>query len=460
MNQNPSPVHRILLTAYRFFPYFYGGGELYIHSLAKGLQEKGHRVRVLTMAPWKGGDEKQAVEEYTYEGIDVTAFGFNPTLLTEGERYSGTSEHHRLIISEVIRAEAPDVIHANGLYLPTLSMAREYGIPVILTVHNSGFACPAGTLIRPDMSICSYAAGPNVCVPCCSMHRAPHWYSGGTIGKVPPALYRWVGKTVDGYRNIPFVMRAVRYPWLIEQELFQEREVWKMARVIVAPSVAIQELLLRNGVEEKKIVIIPHGSTSFVRTAIENIQNRPIRLGFVGQIGLHKGIHLILEALEKVRNGERCEFHIFGDGQMDDDKSFLRTALSTYRGTAKIVPHGYVKHNNLQDAYSTIDVLLVPSLAYEAFGLVVTEALSAGRPAIVSKSGALPELIDNGKTGFIIERNNSIALAEKIQLLIDDPEKIIEMSRHIGTVKTLSQYTDEISVLYEALYKKRNKIKI
>lgn len=446
-------MRQILLTAYRFFPYFYGGGELYIHSLAKELQKKGHRVRVLTAAPWKGGDEKRTVEQYTYEGIDVTAFRFNPALLTEGERYSGTSEHHRSIVSEVIRAESPDVIHANGLYLPTLFMAREYRIPVVLTVHHSGFACPAGTLIRPDMSICSYAAGSKVCVPCCSLHRAPHWYSGGIIGKLPSALYRWVGRTVDGYRNLPFILRAVRYPWLIEQELYQAREVWNMARVIVAPSVAIQRLLLRNGVEEKKIVVIPHGSTSFVRRAIDNVQNRPIRFGFVGQVGLHKGIHLILQALEKVRNGERCEFHIFGDGQMDDDKSFLRSALSAYRGKAKIVPHGYVKHNDLQDAYSMIDVLLVPSLAYEAFGLVVTEALSAGRPAIVSKSGALPELIEDGKTGFVFERNNSVALAEKIQLLIDNPEEIVEMSRHIGTVKTFNQYADEISALYETLHK-------
>lgn len=444
-------MHRILLTAFRFFPYFYGGGELYIYSLAKELKKKGHRVHVLTAAPWKGGDEKRTVEQYTYEGIDVTAFGFTPALLTEGERYLGTSEHHRSIVSEVIRAESPDVIHANGLYLPTLSMARAYRIPVVLAVHHSGFACPAGTLVRPDMSICSYAAGSKVCVPCCSMHRAPHWYSGGIIGQLPPALYRWVGRTVDGYRHIPFILRAVRYPWLIEQELYQAREVWNMARVIVAPSVAIQRLLLQNGIEEKKIVVIPHGSTSFVRREIENVQNRVIRFGFVGQVGLHKGIHLILQALENVRDGQKCELHIFGKGQLDDDKSFLHSALSAYRGKAKIVPHGYIKHNDLQDAYSMIDVLLVPSLAYEAFGLVVTEAMSAGRPAIVSKSGALPELIEDGKTGFIVERNNSIALAEKIQLLIDSPEKILEMSGQIGTVKTFSQYADEMSVLYNTL---------
>ncbi|MGQ9648204.1 MAG: glycosyltransferase, partial [Thermodesulfobacteriota bacterium] len=84
------------------------------------------------------------------------------------------------------------------------------------------------------------------------------------------------------------------------------------------------------------------------------------------------------------------------------------------------------------------------------------EAFSAGRPVIVTNSGALREQVRDGIDGFVVERNNSKALAEAMQKFLDNPNLILEMSNRIRPVKTIQQYVDEIEKIYGQLISFRN----
>ena len=59
----------------------------------------------------------------------------------------------------------------------------------------------------------------------------------------------------------------------------------------------------------------------------------------------------------------------------------------------------------------------------ESFGLVYAEALACGIPVIGTSVGGVPEIIDNGKTGYLVEPDNPVELSKRIQLLINNPEK-------------------------------------
>jgi glycosyltransferase involved in cell wall biosynthesis len=84
----------------------------------------------------------------------------------------------------------------------------------------------------------------------------------------------------------------------------------------------------------------------------------------------------------------------------------------------------------------------------EAFGLVVQEAFSAGRPVIVSKSGGPAELVRDGVDGFVVERNNGKALAEAMQKFINNPELIKKMSNQLKKVRTIQEYVNDIEKIY------------
>ena len=102
-----------------------------------------------------------------------------------------------------------------------------------------------------------------------------------------------------------------------------------------------------------------------------------------------------------------------------------------------------------------IDVLVLPSILLEVFGLVVVEAVSAGRPVIVSDSCGVGEVVRHGVDGLIVERNNVEALAAAMRDLIASPEKILAMAARIRPVRTLAEHVDELEGIYDLVINER-----
>jgi glycosyltransferase involved in cell wall biosynthesis len=438
-----------------FYPHGMGGGQMYVLMLAKELQKRGYTVAVLTLIQhgWKheaAGTNDGSITEYSYQAIDVYAVRINLKSITQGQKYAVNHPILRARICDVMKKFSPDIIHVNGINSAIYPVALELQIPTITTIHHSGAACPAGTLIYHDGTICSLAMHHSVCIECCSYQRMPESrLSGYFIGKIPRWFYLPYGKIVDTSKKLLLPLRILQYPWLVEQEMNQLRSALDAQSMLIAPSRAIKDLLLRNGVREKNIFLLPHGVKELKKAPIEAFNVRPVAFGFVGHAGHIKGVHILMSALEKISHGDRCELHMYGDSE---NNSYFISILTKYKGQARIIQHGLLRDDQLQAAYTAMDVLVLPSLAYEAFGLVVNEALASGRPVIVSRSGALPELVEDGKTGFIVARNDSSALAEKMQLYIDNPQLILEMSQNIGTIKMCGQYTEELISLYESYF--------
>jgi len=87
-------------------------------------------------------------------------------------------------------------------------------------------------------------------------------------------------------------------------------------------------------------------------------------------------------------------------------------------------------------------ILVHPTLN-DVWGLVILEAMQASIPVIATKEGAIPEIIDDGITGFLVEKNNPQQIAEKIEILINNPELRKKMGE-AGRKKFLEKYTIDI----------------
>jgi glycosyltransferase involved in cell wall biosynthesis len=87
---------------------------------------------------------------------------------------------------------------------------------------------------------------------------------------------------------------------------------------------------------------------------------------------------------------------------------------------------------------------IVPSVCYEAFGLTLVEAFSAGLPVIGSRLGAIAEIVADGKTGLLFAPGDSEALAERIAWAFDHPDRLHEM-RHLARHKYETTYTPAVN---------------
>lgn len=199
---------------------------------------------------------------------------------------------------------------------------------------------------------------------------------------------------------------------------------------------------LFNGVDIHRFM---NGSLS----QLDNQSKSNPRLLFVGRVSPEKGSHVLLEALTEVQthfpevelslvgpvgvipseflvslSGDR-KIQALAPFHVDDVwTNYLKKSLSLLNGrgdkTSKVSLHGAVFPNQLPYFYHQADIFVFPSVCHEAFGMPIAEAMIAGLPVVATQGGAFTELIKSGKSGLLVERSDSSALAKAILKLLGD----------------------------------------
>jgi glycosyltransferase involved in cell wall biosynthesis len=276
MQKNREKV-KILISAAGFLPRSFGGGESYVYSLAKELQRCQYQVFVLTPVKWNEGSRHLKIETYSHENINVITFSIDAKSLCHGERHTGSGEVTIDLLRKILRKYIPDVVHINGVKSALTITCNELNFPHVVTAHHMGIACPAGGLVRSDYSICDKPASYRDCVPCCSYWKAPKWYTGRLLGRIPPRMYRPIGKALNRVKNLSYLGRGLVYPWLIEELIESEKTLLSQAKYFIAPSHAVRELLTRNGCDPSKITVLPHGIEPLCSYPFEPFSGRLMR---------------------------------------------------------------------------------------------------------------------------------------------------------------------------------------
>lgn len=149
--------------------------------------------------------------------------------------------------------------------------------------------------------------------------------------------------------------------------------------------------------------------------------------GMVGTIEPRKGVLSFLEAAESIiTDRPSAWFLIVGSGQKeheDEVRKFLDTrpalkARTTLAGRVTDVP----------SAMAALDLLVMPSL-WEGFPRALIEAMSCGRPAVATRVGEVEHIIDEGRTGFVIAKDDPAALAGAMRRCMDMGDGLLEMGR-------------------------------
>lgn len=162
---------------------------------------------------------------------------------------------------------------------------------------------------------------------------------------------------------------------------------------------------------------------------------------YVGRIEDYKGVYDLLDVAERLRD---IPFTVIGHGN-GFDKLNERIAR---QGASNVTVLGKLPREDILAHLRRHRVMLVPSRWNETFGLTAVEAMAAGLPVVVTRMGGLPEVVEDGVSGFVVEMGDVDAMVEHVRQLHADNEMFERVSLEAGTrVKNIFSEQKYISSL-------------
>jgi glycosyltransferase involved in cell wall biosynthesis len=172
--------------------------------------------------------------------------------------------------------------------------------------------------------------------------------------------------------------------------------------------------------------------------------NKTAKLLFLGNLIESKGIYVLLEALSILKKENILFWCNIVGGEGDITSNKLNSKINDFNLQNCTRYLGKKYKDEKYQIFSESDIFVNPTFYHnESFPLVNLEAMMFGLPVISTTEGGIPDMIVNGETGFIVERNNVKALVDRIKFLIENPEKSKQIGE-MGRLKFHNTYTIEI----------------
>lgn len=406
------PLH-ILFTMYGWAEE--GGGTILPRQIAKALVRRGHRVTVI-YTPSQTRPDKPAyyVESGEEEGVQLFAIYNRPAIFYDMEHPEREADdpHMRRIIAQLASEVRPDIVHYHSLLNFSTGIAAEIkqaGVPSVFTSHNYWPICPRMYLFQEDLTLCS---GPSEDGSKCAVCLGRPDQTGGYAQRADSGrqmLNRWVDRHL-------------------------------------AVSHRVKDLYAGSGHDASRIHVLQQQPETVEwlwekagsRRHLEGVLARPLKVGFIGSLLPQKGVHVLVRALQSFGR-DQIEGHLFGSGPKAYEDMLHEIDA---KGLVKF--HGRYDVQQLPELLKHVDVVVIPSIWEDCAPLVVAEALAARCPVVGSRIGGIPDFVDEGKTGFLVDPRNAPGLASALFQFVRDPGLLGRMQRNILAPRGFDAYLDEL----------------
>jgi len=437
-----------------YFPESLGGTEIYVEALAKRQLAGGHTVEVA--APRPGASRSTQSEN---DGIHVFRY---PTPATptrdeaQGRRPARGSEELR----NHLGTSLPDVFHVHtfttGLGVHELTRAGELGIKIVATSHlaNVGFLCQRGTLMQWGERVCSGVMHETACAACELHHRgapkAVAW-SGAILGRMMGSL----GPRLQGKIGTALAMSD-----LIAHNRQRQSQLLNVVDRLVLLNRATAEVAAKNGADPAKLAVnylgVSHHCTQRKPSVRELPTRAPVRFGYLGRFRAIKGILDLTRAAASLSPEIPFTLEIRGPVEGREGESIRRSIEELVSTDSRIRIGPAVPRQRVPSVLTGYDALCVPSVAFEGGPTVVSEAHAVGTPVIGTRVGAMPELIDAGINGALVNPGDWRTLAATLTDVAARPADTIDRWREaLPEVRTMDDVAREYEGLYEEILHER-----
>jgi len=405
----------ILHVVHGWPPFDVGGTEQYARQLALN-QVRSHQVSAFARV----ADSNRATGQrlaYLDHGVRVRLLVNNFDQRNPIARNALKNGRFERELDRCIDSTEPDLVHVHhlaGLSASLMSVIRRRNLPIVYQIQDWWAMCARANLWHVDDSLCP---GP-------SSARCAHCLPLTGLAPRGP-LNNWMYRARRRY-----LRRQLR---LAAAYVMGSRAVhrWYSEAGFLNPAAAVH--VLDYGVE------MPgrHRDSGTRRDG-------PLTFGFIGALMPHKGAHIAVEAFRGI-DPNAARLLIWGNSEARPDYTArIRARAETH----PVEIRGRFDDRAKAEILASIDVLIVPSVGLESFGIAAREAMAAGVPVLAARRGALEELDIDGICGATVTPDDPNALRSWIDRLIENPETLNEWQRSLPAATTVAEHVAAIDRIY------------
>jgi len=364
------------------FPPVVGGVETHLTIILPQMVKAGHRVSLLT------GSTDEAKARDKYEGVDIYRVPIMDLNWLYKRGLEGIKDEVYSVFSSFLNDNKPDVVHAHNMHYfseahaeALQNLTQERNIPLVLTAHNI-------------------------------------------------------------WDDLVFLELTHKIDWTH----------------IIAVSHFIKKEIIGIGIDDQKITVIHHGidqdkfnpktDTTKILKKYPRLKNKKI-IFHPARIGLAKGCDTSIKAINFVKEDYPDIMLVLAGSKniidwgetQQKDIAYLVSLIKHFKMEENCLIDSYTLEE-MEELYAVSDVCVYPSSSNEPFGLTMLEAMASAKPIIITNSGGMPEVIDDGINGYVILVRDFELLAAKIKNLLGN-KKLRNRLGYTGRQIVESQYTKE-----------------
>lgn len=344
------------------FYYRKGGAETYYFALAETLKARGHEVIFFSMK-----DEKNVpCEQEKYFVSNASVNGPLRSRINMVTHIAYSKEAYRNM-TRLLKDERPDLVMLNNIHrqitLSVIDAIKDFDpkLPIFWTMHDLAAVCPSYLMLDGNGTICEKCLDGNFkhCIE---------------------------NRCIKGSKLMGMLAKY-------EADFIRRKGLYDKVDLYICPSEFNLRMLKRAGFTDRQMVMMRNPLP--IGTKYELSEESGDYLLYFGRLSAEKGVRTLIDAAHKVG----CRLEILGTGPMEQElKGYVKRI-----GANNITFRGYQSGQTLVDFIKNSRCVVVPSVWYENAPYNVMEAMALGKPLIVSDYGGLPELVEDGKNGYVYD---------------------------------------------------------
>lgn len=426
----------ILKIIHGYPPQYNAGSEVYSQSICIELS-KYHKISVFTREENLYAPCFSIREEKINENL--TLYLVNHPQGKDGYRHQQMDD----VFTSLLKKLQPNIAHIghlNHLSTGLVDVLNLFKIPIVYTLHDFWLMCPRGQFLtrsignpKGNFQLCTHQNDRKCATDCYKV------YFSGIKENEASDIEQWES-------------------W-VHHRMKEVKRIVSKIDLFIAPSKYLENRFVQDFcIAKEKIIYLDYGfPTQYLLPTQKISANEPYTFGYIGTHIPAKGVNLLIEAFKRLE--QPAILKIFGRENGQSTKA-LRVMASSSKNKIEFLGE-YINQNLVNDVFSKVDCIVVPSIWGENSPLVIHEAQACKIPVITADFGGMKEYVAHKVNGLLFKHREVESLAEQLNFAVSNPEKMKNLGKvgylysENGLIPNIEEHCKQLVSIYQKVISKK-----